>query len=117
MDLKRKFGWKSDETAMRYIKDTKVHSRKMAEMVAGTSASTSPSGSKLGPPPHQPRLMPFPTPQSTCKFCLGGDTEFNLCSKEAIKAEGDVLEIKDDKTGHRAYFNLQGAQNVTINFN
>ena len=122
----RKHGWKSPETAMRYIKDTKVHARIMADKVAGTSVSA-PPGTTSGPPPRQPRLMPVPTPQDSCKLCLGGSTEFNICNnkefqREAMEdspsaAEEGAIEIKDEKTGHRHYFNLTGAQNVTINFN
>ena len=121
----RKHGWKSPETAMRYIKDTKIHARIMADKVAGTSVSTTPPGTASGPPPRQPPLMPTPTP--SCKLCLGGSTEFNICNnkefqREAMEdspsvAEEAAIEIKDEKSGHRHYFNLTGAQNVTINVN
>ena len=131
VDLMRKHGWKSPETAMRYIKDTKIHARIMADKVAGTSVSAPPGvpsgpppGTSSGPPPRQPRLMPVPTPQSSCQLCLGGTSYFNLCDKEefrpkreSINVEENALEIKGEKSGHRPYFNLAGAQNVTINFN
>lgn len=82
MDLKRKHGWKGDNTAMRYIKDTKIHARQMAQKVAGSSgapnpnsqsASTSAGSDPCGTPSvalgssatiRKPRLMPLPIPKN-----------------------------------------------------
>ena len=102
MDLKRKHGWKKDETAMRYINDSKEHPRKMSKLLSGASSSQPQIFSApqviptipLSKPNNPPKLMPFPIPESVKVKLQKGDTDRDM-----------------------PYINLAGATNVTITFN
>ena len=102
MDLKRKHGWKKDETAMRYINDSKEHPRKMSKLLSGASSSqpqvfSAPQVNPTNPlskPVGSPKLMPFPIPESVKVMLKKGDAERAM-----------------------PYINLAGASNITITFN
>ena len=106
MDLKRKHGWKKDETAMRYINDSKEHPRKMAKMLTGVSSSQ-PSPQVFSVPQDSPATVNMPSKQVVSPRLMP------MPPTDAVKIK--LEQGKADKA--MPYINLAGASNVTITFN
>ena len=105
MDLKRKHGWKKDETAMRYISESKEHPRKMAKLLTGVSSSQPAKVFSV------PQVLPT-TPLSHSKQIVSP----NLMPMPITDAVRVKLQQGHSDTLRMPYMNFSGA-NVTINFN
>jgi type IV secretory pathway VirB10-like protein len=104
MDMKHHFGWRGENTSLKYMDETKDRSRKMAKML--TVGSVAPSVSPPATPPPPPPPPPPPSPPHLPVAASSG-TAWAVVSAGTLPLGATVLASAPDTTFTSSQFQAQ----------